>query len=144
MKIRYSKKQFLFNGLLGGTFLLASLIQLFRKEESFSAHHVIYGIQFLLGFTMVILYFFQRKFQYLNIENGILTKNNLRKKSILLNEIIQIKSFPGKIKLFTSEAKEFSINTELISDDSRHDLLKVLGSLKVENNPFLGYSPRTS
>lgn len=123
---------------------MASLIQLFRKSESFSIYHLVYGIQFLLGLTMVTLYFFQRKFQYLTLENGVLTKNNLRKKSILLNEIIQIKSFPGKIRLFTSEAKELSINTELISEDSRHELLKVLGSLELENNPFVGYSTKTS
>ncbi|MGB7786908.1 MAG: hypothetical protein WBL27_12465 [Salinimicrobium sp.] len=72
-----------------------------------------------------------------------MTKNRLRRKSLQLEKITKIQSFPGKIKLFTSEEK-LSINTELIADDSRNDLLKVLGALEVENNPFIGYSSKTS
>ncbi len=141
MKIRYTKKRLLFNGLLGSVFVVGGLLQLQKKTDL--SHYLIYGIQFLLGLVMVASYFYERKFQYLIIENGKLIKNRFFSKYIQLDEITKIQSFPGKIKLFTSEEK-LSINTELIEDDSRNDLLKVLGSLEVENNPFISYSAKTS
>lgn len=141
MKIRYSKKRFLFNSLLGGVFVVGSLLQLQRKTEL--SHYLIYGTQLLLGLVMVASYFYERKFQYLIIENGKLTRNRFLHKSLQLDRITKIQSFPGKIKIFTSEEK-MSINTELIAEDSRNDLLKVLGSLNLENNPFIGYSAKTS
>ncbi|MGB7842142.1 MAG: hypothetical protein WBL21_05085 [Salinimicrobium sp.] len=103
----------------------------------------IYYLQLFLGLFILGVYLYKKRFQFLSIDNGILTKNNLRRNSVVLNDIIKIQSFPGKIKLFTSEEK-LSINTELIEDESRTDFLKVLGALKVENNPFIGYSPKTS
>ena len=141
MKIRYTKKRLLFNGLLGGVFVLTSLLQLQRKSGL--SHYLIYGLQLLLGLVMVASYFYERKFQYLVIEHGKLTKNRFISKSLQLSEVNRIQSFPGKIKLFTSE-EQLSINTELIEDNSWNDLLKILGSLEVENNPFMGYSTKTS
>ena len=142
MKIRYSKRQFLFNGLLGGTFLITGLLQLYRKTEIYQ--YLIYGAQILLGLLMVVSYFYEKKLQYITIEKGTLTRNRFFfSRSLQLNKISKVQSFPGKIKLFTSEEK-ITINTELIEDESRNDLLRVLGSLEVENNPFIGYSTKTS
>ena len=141
MKIRYTKKRLFFNGLLGSVFVVGGLLQLQRKTEL--SDYLMYGTQFLLGLLMVASYFYERKYQYLIIKNGKLTKNRFLTKSLQLNKVTKIQSFPGKIKLFTSEEK-LNINTGLIDDESMNGLLKVLGSLEVGNNPFIGYSTKTS
>jgi hypothetical protein len=139
MKIKYSKKRLYSSLILGGTFAAFGLLQLLNNPDT----PWIYYLQLFFGLFTVGAYFYENYFQYLTIEKGILTKNSLRKRCLQLNDINKIQSFPGKIKLFTSEEK-LSINTELIAEDSRNDLLKVLGSLEVENNPFPGYSAKTS
>lgn len=139
MKIRYSKKRLLSSLLLGGMFAAFGLLRLLDTSEN----SWLYYLQLFFGLFALGSYFYERYFQYLSIDGAVLTKNRLRRKSLQLEKITKIQSFPGKIKLFTSEEK-LSINTELIADDSRNDLLKVLGALEVENNPFIGYSSKTS
>ena len=139
VKIRYTKKRLFSSLILGGMFAAFGLLRLLEEPEN----SWLYYLQLLFGLFAVGAYFYERHFQYLLIENGILTKNSIRRKSLQLDKITRIHSLPGRIKLFTSEEK-LSINTELIEDDSRNDLLKVLGSLEVEHNPFIGYSPKTS
>ncbi|GAB2770811.1 hypothetical protein [Salinimicrobium soli] len=139
MKIKYSKKRLYSHLFLGGMFAVLGFLQLLGQPNTPWIDY----LQVFCGLFAVGAYFYESHFQYLNIDNGILTKNTLRKKSLQLDKIERIQSFPGKIKLFTSEEK-LSINTELIDDDSRKDLLISLGSLEIENNPFIGYSPKTS
>lgn len=139
MKIRYSKKRLYSGFFLGGLFALFALLRLIDDPKN----QWLYFLQLFLGLFGVAASLYERHFQYLLIENGFLTKNTLRRKSFQLEKIERIQSFPGKIKLFTSEER-LSINTALIEDDSRNDLLRVLGSLEIDNNPFIGYSPKTS
>lgn len=97
--------------------------------------------QLVLGGLMIVTYFHQKKFQYLTIENGLLIKNSLKRKTIQLDKIEQIQSIPGRIKIFTSE-KSLSINTSILDEDSLKDLYQILGSLELEQqeNPFIGWS----
>ena len=139
MKIKYSKKRLYSNLFLGGMFAVLGFLQLLGQPDT----PWIYYLQVFFGFFAVGAYFYESHFQYLNIDNGILTKNTLRRKSLQLDKLERIQSFPGKIKLFTSEDK-LSINTELIEEHSMKDLLKILGSMEIENNPFIGHSPKTS
>jgi hypothetical protein len=139
MKIRYSKKRLFSSLILGGMFTALSLLGIFNQPEN----PWISYLQLFLGLFVIGAYFYENHFQYLSIESGLVTKNSFKRKSLQLDKISKIQSFPGKIKLFTSEEK-LCINTELIADDSRNDLLKVLGTLEVENNPFIGYSTETS
>lgn len=140
MKIKYSRKRLYSNLVLGGLFAVLGSLKAFEGTASYFTY-----FQLVLGFLMVITFFFQKKHQYLNIENGFLTKYGLRRKTIQLDEIEQLQSFPGRIKVYTSK-KSLSINTSIIEEDSSHDLYRVLGSLKLESqeNPFLGWSPAES
>lgn len=101
--------------------------------------------QLVLGWLMVLAFFHQKKYQYLTIENGLLTKNSLKRKTIQLEKIEQIQSFPGRIKIYTSE-KDLSINTLILDEDSLKAMYKTLGSLQLEQqeNPFSGWSPAGS
>ena len=137
MQIKYSKKRLFSGFFLGGLFALFALLRLIDDPEN----PWLYFLQLLLGLFVVAASLYERHYQYLQIVNGVLTKNSFRRKSIPLEEVIRIESLPGKIKLFTSEEK-LSINTELIAEDSRNDLLGILGSLEVEHNPFIGYSTK--
>lgn len=139
MRIKYSKKRLYSSFFLGGIFALLALMRLVENPE----HPWLYYIQLFLGLLGVGAYFYENHFQYLIIYNGILTKNTLKRKAIQLNKITRIKSFAREIKLFTSEEK-LSINTQLIDNNSNIDLLKVLGSLEVKDNPFTSYSTKTS
>lgn len=136
MKIRYSKNRIFFNGALGATFAIIGTIKAFEGTAGF-----IHYVQLILGILMVGSFFLERKFQYLNIEDGILTKYRLRKKTIHLDRIIRIQSLPGKIKLYTSD-ESLRINTGIIEEDSLKEFYRVLGSLELETqeNPFIGWS----
>jgi len=137
LKIKYSNTRLFSSLLLGSLFSIWGGLKFFEEAASYFNY-----FQMILGLMMVGNFFFARHYQYLQIVNGLLTKNSFRRKSIQLKNVCQIQSFPGKIKLFTSE-EHLNINTELIEDHSRNELLKVLGSLEIENNPFIGYSPKT-
>ncbi|NJW51299.1 hypothetical protein [Salinimicrobium oceani] len=136
MKIRYSKSRIFLNGALGATFAIFGALKVFEGTADYF-HYV----QLLLGVLMVFSFFFERKFGYLTIEDGILTKYSLRKKSISLTSIHQIQSLPGRIKLVTA-GTNLSINTSVIDKESINDLYPILGSLELKshNNPFSGWS----
>ncbi|WZL89192.1 hypothetical protein VS868_00150 [Salinimicrobium sp. 3283s] len=136
MKIAYSKRRLYSNLVLGGLFVILGGLKIYEGTASYFTF-----FQLLLGILLIGAFFFQKKHQYLSIQKGLLTKNSLRKQSIELDEIEQVQSFPGRIKLFTSEEK-LSINTEVIENDSLHKLLSTLGSLEVEQNPFVGYATK--
>ncbi len=138
MQIRYSKNRIFLNGALGATFAIFGALKAFEGTAG-----IIHYVQLILGILMVVSFFLDRKYGYLNIQDGILTKYWFGKKTIPLDRINQIQSRPGNIKLVTPE-KNLSINTELIAEESRQDLLRCLGSLGIENNPFIGYSSTPS
>lgn len=136
MRIRYSKNRIFLNGALGATFAIFGALKAFEGTAGF-----IHYVQLLLGIIMVISFFLERKFQYLKIEDGRLTKYSLRKKTITVDRITRIQSLPGKIKIATPE-KNLTINTSVIDKESIKDLYRVLGSLELETqeNPFIGWS----
>lgn len=139
MKINYSKRRLYSSLILGGMFAAFGFLRLMDESDN----SWLYYLQLFFGLIGVAAYFYESHFQYLLIENETLTKNNIRRKSIQLDRITKIQSFPGKIQLFTSEEK-LVINTELIAAESQKDLLKILAPLQIENNPFIGYSQKPS
>lgn len=136
MKIKYSKRRLFSNFLLGALFTLWGAVKWFEGTASYFTY-----FQLAFGILVVGSYFFERRNQYLRIKKGFLTKNSFRGKTIQLDEVEKIQSFPGKIKLFTSE-EEISINTGIIEEESLKDLYRLLGSLELEpkENPFIGWS----
>lgn len=136
MKIKYSKTRLFSNLLLGSLFSIWGGLKIMDGTADYFN-----SFQLVLGLLMVGNYFFERKYQYLRIEYGVLTKNSFRRKTVTLKEIVKIESFPGKIRLLTSEEK-LIINLQVIEEDSCKDLYPVLGSLDLgsNDNPFIGYS----
>ena len=136
MKINYSKKRLYSNLVLGALFAILGGLEIYKGGANYFTY-----FQLLLGFLMVIIFFFQKKYQYLTIENGFLTKFGLRKKALQLDKIEQVQSFPGRIKIYTSE-NSLSINTSIVDEDLSHDLYRVLGSLNLKSreNPFVGWA----
>ena len=140
MKIRFSKRRLFSNLVLGILFSIMSSLRIFEGTASYFTY-----FQLLLGLLMIGTYFFEMKYQYLSIKNDVLTKNNLIKKTVQLDKIEQVQTFPGRIKLASSE-KNLSINTSIIDKESINDLYRVLGSLELEpqKNPFTGWSKAES
>lgn len=136
MKIKYSKNRIFLNGALGATFAISGVLKAYQGTAE-----LFHYIQLILGSLMVASFFLERKFQYLVIENGRLTKNFFIRKTIQLDEIKSIKTLPGRIKLATPD-KKLGINTSVIDEESIKDLYRVLGSLELEskNNPFTGWT----
>ncbi len=122
--------------MLGALFAILGGVKAFEGTASYFIY-----FQLLFGILMVGTFFFQKRHQYLSIENGFLTKHGLRRRTVQLDEIEQVQSFPGKIKIYTSDSS-LSINTSIIDEDSSQDLYRALGSLelKSQENPFTGWS----
>ena len=140
MKIRYTKNRSSFNLFLGAPFVIFGALKTYEGTADF-----VHYIQLVLGILMVSSFFLERKFGYLRIENGMLTKYFFIKRVIEIDKITNIQSLPGRIKLATPE-KNLSINTSIIDKESIKDLYRVLGSLQLESqeNPFTGWSPVNS
>lgn len=81
-----------------------------------------------MGFLYLGTYFFEKNKQYLTIENGVISKNQLIPKKINLNEIKQIKKFAGEYILKT-DSTDLRVNTELIDPKSLLELNTFLESL---------------
>lgn len=140
MKIRYSKKRLFSTLLLGGLFTLMGALKIYEGGA-----HFFHYFQLVFGIAVLASHLFERHYQYLTIEEGFLTKNSIKRKTIRINDFRRIQSFPGKIKLFTSKEK-LRINTEVINEDSLKDFYQVLGALELqpEENPFTGWSQTRS
>jgi len=126
MKIRYTKKRlqrFLIFGILW--LVLAAAAIVFNLGSVFIYGYLILGIVFLAAYA------FENSRQYLSIENGIISKNQLISKAINLNEIVQVSKFAGNYTVKSNSA-ELKINTAFIEQHSLAELKKVLGSLNLE------------
>ena len=136
MKIRHSKKRILSNLLLGALFILGAVVKITEPTATYFAF-----FQLILGLLMIGSFFFEQHHQYLKIQGELLVKNAIRRKTIPLDEVVQISSLPGRIKIFT-EKEKLSINTMIIDQDSLNNLYPILGSLDLDpaHNPFSGYS----
>lgn len=84
------------------------------------------------GFFKIFMYYFQKRKQYLTIDNNILIKNSLIKKEINLNDIIEIEKFGGYYTL-KNEKLKFIINTYLIDSKSLEELNNELEKFILKN-----------
>jgi hypothetical protein len=85
----------------------------------------------ILGVLFFGKYYFMTNRQYLTIENGIISKNQLIPKKINLNEVKVIKKLSGDYILQTDSA-ELEIDTELIEENSLSELNALLKNLNLE------------
>ncbi len=126
MKIRFKKKRLKYNLILGTFWLILGVSGVIFDVTNF----FVYGY-LLVGILQLGTYFYENKNQYLTIENGVISKNNLIAKKINLNEIVGIKKFAGDYILKTNSS-ELRINTEFIDENSLKELNTFLENLNLE------------
>ncbi len=129
MKLGYKKKHLNVNLILGLVWLIWFFIGVFGKEEQ---NWTDYGWIFI-SLMYLGLYFYQKNYKYLTIENGIINVNGPFGKKLNLTEIKRIKKFAGDYILKTDK-KELTINTQIIDPNSLAELNAELEKLNVEWN----------
>jgi hypothetical protein len=129
MKIGYKKKHLNVNLILGLVWLIWFFVGIFGKEKP---NWIDYG-WIVISLIYLGLYFYQKKYKYLTIENGIINVNGPFGKKLNLTEIKRIKKFAGDYILKT-EKKELTINTHIIDPKSLTELNAELEKLNVEWN----------
>ncbi len=123
MKIKYKNRRLLSYLVFGVLWLvMGTLSMIYQPTGWFRYGFFVFALLYLGQFA-----YYKTK-QYLRIENGILTKNDIFSKSIELNKVRQLKKFAGEYTLKT-EDKELKINTQIIEEESLKELDKVLNNL---------------
>ena len=127
MKIKYKPKHLNLNLIFGLFWLIWFFIGVFGKEEP---NWTDYG-WIVISLMYLGMYFYQKNYNYLSIENGIINVNGPFGKKLNLTEIKWIKKFAGDYILKTDE-KELTINTQIINQSSLAELNAELEKLNVE------------
>jgi len=127
MRIAYKKRNLNINLIAGIIWLMFGLLTLNYNENN---NWTDYGY-LIFGILYLILYFYQKQYKYLTVENGILKINGSFGKKINLTEIKRIKRFAGDYILKTDK-KELTINTQIIDPKSLSELNTELKRLNVE------------
>lgn len=129
MKILYKKRRLNYNLTFGIFWLVLSLLKIFNQEK-FSWFD--WGF-LMLSFLYLGIYSYEKKNQYLTIENGMISINKLFPNRIRLTEIKQIKKFAGDYILKTDKTA-LTINTQFIDENSLKELNTELEKLNIEWN----------
>lgn len=129
MKIGYKKKHLNVNLIIGLVWFIWFFVGVFGKEEP---NWTDYGWIFI-SLMYLGLYFYQKNYKYLTIENGIINVNGPFGKKLNLTEIKRVKKFAGDYILKTDK-KELTINTQIIDPNSLAELNAELEKLNVEWN----------
>ena len=129
MKIAYKKKHLNVNLILGLVWSVWFFVGVFGKEEpNWTDYGWIFFSLMYLG-----LYFYQKNYTYLTIQNGIIKVNGPFGKKLNLTEIKRIKKFAGDY-IIKTDKKELTINTQIIDPNSLAELNTELKKLNVEWN----------
>ncbi|TXD80628.1 hypothetical protein ESY86_20355 [Subsaximicrobium wynnwilliamsii] len=126
MKIRYKKKRLNYYLIFGVLWTVLGSLSIISHSNII----LNYG-SLILGVLFFGKYYFMTNRQYLTIENGIISKNQLIPKKINLNEVKVIKKLSGDYILQTDSA-ELEIDTELIEENSLSVLNALLKNLNLE------------
>ena len=129
MEIKYKKRHLNVNLISGFFWLIWFLIGVFGKEEP---NWTDYGWIFI-SLMYLGLYFYQKNYKYLTIENGIINVNGPFGKKLNLTEIKRIKKFAGDY-IIKTDKKELTINTQIIEPNLLAELNAELKKLNVEWN----------
>lgn len=129
MKIGYKKKHLNVNLILGIVWFIWFFVGFFEKKEQ---NWIDYGWIFM-SLMYLGLYFYQKNYKYLSIENGTIAVEGPLGKKMNLNEVKRIKKFAGDYILKTDK-KELTINTRIIEPNALSDLKTELEKLNVEWN----------
>ena len=128
MKIGHKKRQIKVNLIFGIIWSTYFIIGLLIDE----VHWIDYG-WIVIALAYFINYFYQKKYNYVTIENGFINVNGPFGKKLNLTEIKRIKKFAGDYILKT-DTKELTINTQFIEPNSLAELTTELKKLNAEWN----------
>ena len=108
----YKKRSINFNLVYGLFHIVLAFIMMYVEEHLLMTY-------FWMAFSVlcIINYYFQKTYQYLSIENGIIKINEPFGKKLKLSEIQKIKKIPGDYILKTGH-KELTINTQITEPKS--------------------------
>ena len=129
MKIGYKKRHLNVNLIFGLIWLVWFFVGVFGKEEP---NWTDYG-WLVISIAYLSIYFYQKKYKYVSIENGILSVNGPIGKKLNLTERKRSKKFAGDYILKTDKS-ELTINTQIIDPKSLTELNTELEKLNVEWN----------
>ncbi len=133
MKIQYTKKRLRANLIVG---LIWSTLAIVKWIFDDYMHWTDF---FFTGMALLYLgqYLFDRKNQYLTINQDQIKVNFLFGKQIYLSDINRIKKFAGDY-IIKTDKRELTINTQLIDPDSLNELNEFLAKLNLppDKTPF--------
>ena len=129
MKIKHKRRQLKINLITGIFWLFYFIILLNINEKN---HWIDYG-WILISLMYFINYFYQKKYNYVVIKNGVINVNGPLGKKLNLTEIKRIKKFAGDY-IIKTDKKELTINTQIIDPSSLAKLNAELEKLNVEWN----------
>jgi hypothetical protein len=132
MKINFTKKQLHLNLIYALLFLITGMPFLFRAPDTW-----ILVVALLLPISFVLKYVYQKKYQYVTIENGSIRKNNLFKKEVQLSAIKTIEKYAGSYILRTNTQK-LRIDTTMIAPNSLLELNAELEKLMLNGTKSTG------
>ena len=127
MKIAFKQRHLNASLIFGLIWSVWFFVGVFGKEEP---NWTDYGWIFI-SLMYLGLYFYQKNYKYLTIENGIINVNGPFGKKLNLTEIKRIKKFAGDYILKTDKS-ELTINTQIIDPTSLNELNSELEKLNVE------------
>jgi hypothetical protein len=132
MKINFTKKQLHLNLIYALLFLITGMPFLFRAPDTWML-----VVALLLPISFVLKYVYQKKYQYVTIENGSIRKNNLFKKEVQLSAIKTIEKYAGSYILRTNTQK-LRIDTTMIAPNSLLELNAELEKLMLNGTKSTG------
>ncbi len=125
MKINFTKKHLSLN-LISTLFfsIIWGILVLFKDADPIV-------LFIFLPFSPFLGYVYQKKYQYLTVENGSIRKNNLLRKEVHLSAIKTIEKYAGSYILKTNTTK-LTIDTTIIAPNSLMELNAILEKLDIE------------
>ncbi|MGB2225895.1 MAG: hypothetical protein ACPH5K_08095 [Polaribacter sp.] len=112
MKFPYKKGYQRLNLFLGMLWGIQFIWNLYEDQE-FRLSNVMW---LLLSVTYLGIFLYNRKEQYLTIENGIIKQNWPFGKQVKIEEIVKVRYFAGDYTL-TTKNQELKINTQILNPD---------------------------
>ncbi|PKD20209.1 hypothetical protein APR41_14600 [Salegentibacter salinarum] len=127
MIIYYKKKRLKYQ-LISGLAILVFGISILILDTSTG----IYSIWILFGLLQIGTWFYQRKYQYLYIDEESLTKNALSPSSIKFSELKAIWKYKNSFTLETNTTK-IKIDKDLMEDESLYKLTDFINQIELKS-----------
>ena len=126
MKIKYVEKSLKFNLVYGLFMIVIGIFAVANDSNSFFNYPWL-----IIGALQIGTYFYNKKFQYLTIENNRLTKHSIFPKVIELNEIRKVRKFVNSYKIETDKTT-LRISKNIIEKESLYKLNQVFENLNLK------------